>query len=165
MAKSKIEVVKNRREDEWDVPEGFNVNAGRERGEGWILKAEGNEVMGRLVGRQSYKTKRGKTRAFYQIKLAKPCMCEVTNPDFNEEADEDEDNMARIQEKLDAGSVVNVDEFKKLEDLEPYTKDGGVYDVWFVMGGKIDIGDDQTMWTLKAGPRLKVIEEPKRSPF
>lgn len=155
----------NRADEDFEIPEGFTINAGRERGDGWVVKEDGNQVMGRLLGRQTYKTKRGKTRAFYQIKLAASCMAEVENPDFNEEADEDEDNKARIREELEAGQIVNVDEFKKLEDLEPYCKDGGVYDVWFVMGGKIEIGDDQTMWTLKAGPRLRVIEAPKGAPF
>lgn len=147
--------------DDYEIPEGFNINAGRERGDGWIVKEEGNEVLGRLVGRQTYRTKRGKLRGFYQILLHKSCKCEVPNPDFNEEADEDESNTPRIVETLGEGSTVNVDEFKKLEDLEPYTKDGKVYDVWFVMGGKIEIGDDQTMWTLKAGPRLRPVEESK----
>lgn len=142
------------------IPEGFTINAGRERGEGWIVKEEGNTVQGRLIGRQTYKTKRGKTRAFYQIKLEKPCTIEIENPDFNEEADEDEDNPERIKAKGEEGQIVNIDEFKKLEDLEPYTKDGGVYDVWFQIGEKIEIGDEQTMWTL-VGPRLRVVKKPQ----
>lgn len=152
-------------DDAPDSPDGFTINAGRERGDGWAIKEEGNEIQGRLLGRQTYKTKRGKTRAFYQIKLQKPCMAEVENPDFNEDADEDETNSPRMRERLEEGQTVNIDEFKKLEDLEQYTKDGGIYDVWFVMGGKVDIGDDQTMWTLAAGPKLRMVERPKAAPF
>lgn len=150
------------RDDDFATPEGFTINAGRERGDGWAIKEEGNEIMGRLLGRQTYKTRRGKTRAFYQIKLQKPCMAEVENPNFNEEADEDEDNQPRIRQRLEEGDTVNIDEFKKLEDLEPYTKDGGVYDVWFVMGGKVELGEDQTMWTLAAGPKLRVVQKPEK---
>lgn len=165
--KKQNESVSTKRNGDSDfaVPDGFDVNVGRERGEGWIIKEEGNEVQGKLLGRQTYKTKRGKTRAFYQIELEKPCFCEVENPDFNEEADEDETNVARVRERLDEGAIVNIDEFKKLEDLAPYCKDGGQYGVWFVIGGKVDIGDDQTMWTLSAGPRLRVDKKPTAAPF
>lgn len=152
-------------DDDFAVPDGFDVNVGRERGEGWIVKEEGNIVQGKLLGRQTYKTKRGKTRAFYQIELEKPCLCEVENPDFNEEADEDETNVPRIRETLEEGAIVNIDEFKKLEDLAPYCKDGGQYGVWFVIGPKVDIGDDQTMWSLAAGPRLRVDKKPTATPF
>ena len=154
----------HKRDDDFATPDGFNINAGRERGDGWIVKEEGNIVQGRLLGRQTYTSNRGKTRAFYQIQLQKPCQCEVENPDFNDEADEDDDNSSRLREKLGEGKIVNIDEFKKLEDLAKYTTDGGVYDVWFAIVGKVDIGDDQTMWQIQ-GPRLRVVTKPGSSPF
>lgn len=162
MASKKDRKAKARQEKEIDAPDGFDINVGRERGEGWIVKEEGNEILGRLLGRNEYKNSRGKTRAFYQIQLERSCKIQIENPDFNEEADEDDDNKEFIESEGMPGMIVNVDEFKKLEDLKEYTRDGGVYDVWFVMGGKIDLGPDQSMWTLKAGPRLKPIKLPER---
>lgn len=146
--------------DQYEAPEGFTINAGRDRGEGWVKKEEGNVVQGRLVGRQSYKNKRGKTRAFYQIMLSKKCKIQIANPDFNDEADEDTSNMAMIDSDGEEGMTVNVDEFKMLEDLESFTRNGGVYDVWFVMGPKVDIDNGQTMWTLLAGPKVAIVQPP-----
>ena len=145
---------------DYAVPEGFTINVGGERGEGWVTKEDGNVVQGRLLGRKEYKNTRGKTRAFYQIKLAKPCWAQVDNPDFNDEADEDEDkNPSMIRKRLDEGDVVNVDEFKKLEDLAPKCVDGGIYDVWFVIGPKVEIDNNQTMWTFRGGPVLRVVKK------
>lgn len=144
--------------NEYEAPEGFDINAGRERGDGWVAKEEGNVVMGKLLGRMTYQTKRGKTRGFYQVELIRPCRIVVDNPDFNEEADEDDTNTPQVIEERGEGTIVNLDEFKKLEDMAPYTKDGNVYNVWMVMGPKVEIGDDQTMWTLLAGPKLAIVK-------
>lgn len=152
---------RGRKEEAYEAPEGFGINVGREMGEGWIVKEEGNEVMARLLSRHTYKTKRGKTRAFYQLRLIKATLCQVANPDFNEEDEETDDNPAFQIKTLEEGSIVNVDEFKKLEDLQEYMKDGKTYDVWFVMGGKIELDDSQTMWTLKAGPKLRPVADPQ----
>jgi len=147
---------------EIEAPAGFDINVGRERGEGWFVKEEGNTLLGRLLGRNEYKNKRGKLRAFYQVQLEQSCKIQIENPDFNSEADEDDDNKEFIESEGMPGMIINIDEFKKLEDLKEYTRDGGVYDVWFVMGGKMDLGADQEMWTLKAGPRIKVVKQPER---
>ncbi len=149
-------------EEQYQAPDGFNINVGRDRGEGWIKKVEGNVVQGRLMSRTEYKNKRGQTRAFYQIKLSSKCQIQIENPDFNEEADEDDLNTTMIDSQGEPGMTVNVDEFKKLEDLKAFTRDGGIYDVWFVMGGKIDLGGDQTMWTLLAGPRVAIVQAPSQ---
>lgn len=144
---------------DFDAPDGFDINIERERGEGWIKKEEGNVVLARILSRQEYRNKRGKTRAFYQLQLLQEAACQVPNPDFNEEAEEDSENPSMIDKVLSEGAIVNCDEFKKLEDLKPYTKDGGVYDVWFAIGEKIELDGGNSMWTVK-GPRLKVVKKP-----
>lgn len=142
-----------------EAPEGFDVNVGGERGEGWVVKADGNTVQGRLIGRRTYKGGKGRERAFYQIELHKPCLIQVENPEFNEDEEESDSNAAYKNVTVSEG-IVNVDEFKKLEDLRPFVEKGGVYDVWFVLGGKVDIDNGQTMWTMKAGPKCKVVKLP-----
>jgi hypothetical protein len=152
--------------DDWAVPEGFNINVGRDRGDGWVTKKEGNTILGRLLGRYTYES-RGKKRAYYQVKLYKPCEAEAENPDYN---DEDEDAMEEagieptVTVTLQAGQVVNVDESAKLADLESHASNGGVYDVWFVYGPKIDLDKGRTMWTV-IGPKLKMVEKPSEIPF
>lgn len=143
-------------------PDGFTINVGRERGDGWVKKEEGNIVQGRLLGRHTY-TSRGKKRAYYQVKLARPCKAEIENPDWNEEMEGDE-VPERITATLDEGSIVNLDETTKLADLETHVSSGGVYDVWLVFGNKMDIGNGQTMWTV-TGPRLRVVEKPDELPY
>jgi hypothetical protein len=137
------------------APEGFNLNVGRDRGDGWAKKEDGNTIQGRLLGRHSYKNKAGKERFYYQVKVVIPVKAVIPNPD-DDEADD-------IEGELPAGSVINVDETAKLSDLAPYCKDGGTYDVWFAYGDKIDIGGGQTMWTVY-GPKLAVISKPGELP-
>jgi hypothetical protein len=153
-------------EGDYSVPEGFNISVGRERGDGWAKKKKGNEVLGRLLGRHTYEN-RGKERAYYQVKLLKPCSAEIANPDFNDEDPEgmEEQNIPEFTEAtLPEGSILNIDESVKLADLKSRCGDGGVYDVWFVYGNKIDIGNGQTMWEV-IGPRLRMVEKPSEIPF
>jgi len=151
---------------EASAPDGFNISVGRERGDGWAKKKPGNEILGRLLGRHTYEN-RGKERAYYQVKLSRPCEAEVNNPDYN---DEDPEGMEEneIPERVDAtlpeGAIVNVDESAKLADLKSRCGDGGVYDVWFVYGEKVDIGNGQTMWNV-TGPKLRMVEKPSEIPF
>ena len=149
-----------KREEQFDIPEGFDINVGRERGEGWVVKEEGNVVQGRLLGRYTY-TARGKKRAYYQIKLQKECVCEIENPDYNEEA---EDSEERIRVTLPPDSIVNLDETTKLSDLESYSGNGGIYDIWLVFGKKVDIGNGQSMWNV-TGPRLAMVKKPSEVPL
>lgn len=143
-----------------EMPEGFGINVGRERGEGWAKKEDGNEVMGRLLGRFTYEL-RGKKRGYYQIKLLKPCKVEIEDP---EGVEDDEGNIPRLDVVLEPGAIVNVDETAKLLDLEPFTKNGGTYDLWFVYGPKIDIDGGQTMWSFAGGPRLRPVAKPSETP-
>lgn len=146
-------------DDEFEAPEGFTINVGRERGDGWVKKEEGNEVMARIVGRYTYSL-RGKKRAYYQLKLLKPCQIEVEDPDFAGDGDEE---VPRVTMTADEGALVNCDETAKLAELEAFTKTGGVYDVWFVFKGKKDIGAGQSMWDM-AGPRVRVVTKPSEVP-
>lgn len=148
-----------------EIPDGFNINVGRERGDGWVKKEEGNEVLGRLLGRYTYES-RGKKRAYYQIRLLKPCRAEVLNPQYdpdNEELMEEEKIPERLDATLEEGAIVNLDETVKLADLQSRTGDGGVYDMWLVYGKKQDIGDGQTMWNI-VGPRLRLVEKASELP-
>ena len=149
----------NNGEAEIAAPEGFGINVGRERGEGWVKKEKGNEVMARIIGRHSYKNRQGKMRAYYQLKLLKPCKVEIDDP----ESDEDDVNAPRVTVMMEAGKIVNLDETAKFADLESYTKNGGTYDVWFVYGAKKDIGNGQTMWDV-TGPKLRVVHKPSETP-
>lgn len=148
-------------ETAYEAPEGFGINVGRERGEGWVTKKEGNEVLARILGRFSYVDNRGKKRGYYQLKLLKPCEIDIEDPDGEED---DEGNVIRRTITANEGTVVNADETAKLADLEPFTKNGGTYDVWFVIGPKIDIGGGQTMWSMAGGPRLRVVNAPSETP-
>jgi hypothetical protein len=169
MAKAKNRVSKNgssKGAEEYSIPDGFNISVGRERGDGWAKKKPGNVILGRLLGRHTYEN-RGKERAYYQVKLLKSCEAEIENPDYD---DEDEEGMKeqnipeRISTTLSEGSIINIDESAKLADLKSRCGDGGVYDVWFVYGNKVDIGNGQTMWEV-VGPRLKMVEKPSEIPF
>lgn len=151
---------KSQKATETEIPEGFGINVGRERGDGWAKKEQGNEILGRLMGRYTYQN-RGKKRAYYQVKLLKECTVEVENPEWTEDSDEDVPSHLTAEAKI--GQIVNVDETAKLADLEPFTKNGGVYDLWFVYEDKIDIGNGQTMWSIK-GPRLRMVAKPSEVP-
>lgn len=153
--KSKNTESKKAKNDEFAVPDGFAVNVGSERGDGWIAKVEGNIVQGRLLGRKTYVNNRGKKRAFYQIQLQKDCKCQVPNPAYDED-DETSEEPEYVDDTLGEGAIVNIDEFKKLEDLAPFVADGKTYDVWFAIVGKIDLGGDQTMWQIQ-GPKLRPV--------
>lgn len=154
MAKRRRAVVSA---EETSIPEGFSIPIGRERGEGWVKKEVGNEVLGRILGRHTYEN-RGKKRAYYQLKLLKECKIEVDDPD----ASEDVENPPRLTLEAKVGAIVNVDETAKLTDLAPYAGNGGTYDVWFVYGPQDP--EYRDMWTMKAGPRLRVIKRPSELP-
>lgn len=147
-------------DEEFSVPEGFSINVGRERGEGWVKKEEGNVIEARIVGRYTYES-RGKKRGYYQLKLLKPCKIEIEDPDF--EGDSEEDEVPRVTIEADVGALVNCDETAKLKDLEPFTRNGGTYDVWFVWKAKKDIGGGQSLWDM-AGPKVRVVSKPGELP-
>lgn len=138
-----------------DAPDGFGIKVGRERGDGWAVKKEGNEVVGRLMGRHEFKGLQGKTRAYYQIVLQKEALASVTDPDV--------EDAEPVEMMLPVGSTLNVDEMASLKDLAPYTKDGSTYDVWFCFGGTRDVGQPSPM-RIVHGPRLKVIQRASEIP-
>ena len=140
-----------------DVPEGFDVQVGRELGDGWIKKGPNVEVQGRLLGRfiGNQKDDDGVFQAFYQIRIDKP----VSAVRKNRENNETEEIM------LEPGQILNVGEHKALEDLSPRTRDGGVYDVWFKYIDQQKVPNSKrTFWSVK-GPRLKVIKAPTHAPL
>lgn len=139
------------------APEGFDVNVGRQLGDGWVKKGEGVEVCGRLLGRfiGNQQDDDGVYQAFYQIKLLTDCPATVKDKETKESKDV----------TLTKGQIINVGEHKALEDLSPKTRDGGVYDVWFkyIKQDKVQ-GTRRTFWVVD-GPRLRVIKPAQHAPL
>lgn len=139
------------------APEGFDTNIGRHLGDGWVIKAEGAVVQGRLLGRfiGTQKDDDGVYQAFYQFKLAVPC-----------KATKKEKGSQEVTEvMLQPGQILNVGEHKALEELSPYCRDGGIYDVWFRYGKQEKVaGTRRTFWTVE-GPKLKVIKTRQHAPI
>lgn len=132
-------------------PAGFTVKVGREDGIGWVKKAPGNVVHGKLNGRHEFRGQDGKMRAFYQITLQSDC--HVTSKNEDDETKYDE-FVAK------AGDVVNLDEVAKISDLADKCSDGGVYNVWMVFKEKVKRpGSTNTPWNFE-GPYVEVIKPP-----
>ncbi len=152
MAKAKKSVDKGpdrvRSNGKEDIPEGFDeIVSSADRADGWAIKGEGVIVQGRLISRTVMRKvgRDGSRRAFYTLVLQRDCECTTGK---GEEAK---------QVTLTKGDTVNVDESTALQDLEPRTRDGGVYDVW-IKYGKQD--PESQFWP--AAIRLRVIKEPTR---
>lgn len=144
-----------------DAPAGFTTNIGRARGDGWVIKKPGNQVQGRLLGCYEMKalSQNGEKRSYFQIKVAIPTPALQTLGEEDEGYAEDEDGRAkRIEVMLKPGDIINVDVITALKDLAPYTRDGGVYDVWFAY-----VKQDpkrRNFWIVK-GPSLQTIRPGK----
>lgn len=137
-----------------EVPKGFDVRVGRERGDGWLKKSAGLVVFGRLLGRyimKGHENDDGTARVFYQIRLGEGSQVSAVF--------QDEETKEKKEVILTEGKILNVDEHKALEDLEAYAKDGGVYDVWmkYVEQRKMSGKGNRTFWDMK-GPFLKTIK-------
>lgn len=152
-----------------ELPAGFDTRVGREQGEGWLVKAPGAVVCGRLIGRfvmKGMKDDDGNYRAFYQVKLdsragifdGKKKVGPLTGT-RKDDAKNDEDVV------FQDGDIVNIGEHKALEDLSPFTRDGGTYDVWFkyLNEEKLQGRGNRTFWQLK-GPALATIKPATKRP-
>lgn len=128
------------------IPDGFDIMAGRELADGWAMKAKDNVIQGRLIGRFTM----GDDRAFYQVKLDKPCKAFVGRGDETQET------------VLQAGQLVNVDESKAMDDLRKYAENGGTYDVWIMYGEKQKLEGGNTFWPIVNGPRVKQVKAPPK---
>lgn len=129
-------------------PAGFDINVSRSKGDGWMVKEKGNTTMGRLLGRFEFEGDDNKVRAFYQVKTHMETKCIVGTGDDAEE------------KNLPAGSVVNIDESKALEDLANRSVDGGVYDVWLQYGEK-EKGKRGRSGFWPATVKLKMVKPPQ----
>jgi len=141
------------------APSRFNKKVGREDGDGWAKKEEGNTIQGKLLGRFEFKDSKGKPRAFYQILLQESCDATTKNEDDPEGEYQDI--------RLEAGQIVNVDEVAKLMDLAPLATNGGEYDVWFKFKGKVKRkGSQNTPWNFD-GPFVDTVKAPPKddTPF
>lgn len=132
--------------NETNIPDGFDIMAGRELADGWAKKEKGNVIQGRLLGRFTM----GEDRSFYQIKLDKPTKAIAGRGDETQEV------------TLEAGKLVNVDESKAMEDLRKYAESGGVYDVWIMYGDKQKTPDGGSFWPIVNGPRAKQVKAPPK---
>ena len=140
-----------------DIPEGFDVQVGRDLGDGWIRKGPGVVVQGRLLGRfiGTQKDDDGVFQAFYQVRLDVQVPAVRKNPETKE----------KEEVMLNPGEILNVGEHKALEELSPRTRDGGVYDVWFKYEKQDKVpNSNRTFWSVK-GPRLKVIKPAQHAPI
>jgi len=152
-----------------EVPAGFDVRVGRERGDGWLAKTPGQVITGRLLGRFRMKGQMnddGTERVFYQIKLGKGCSYGAggdSKPGVR--ANQTDENKEKHEVILQEGQILNVDEHKALEEMSPFTRDGGIYDVWFkyVRESPIPGKGNRTFWEVK-GPMLKTIQPAKHAP-
>lgn len=151
MAKAKKGIDKSKehaRNGKDEPPSGFTEQvASTDRAAGWVIKREGVIVQGRLLGRQEM---RSQDRAFYRIELHRDVECTVGKG-------EDAKEVTCV-----IGEIVNVDESTALEDLEPRTRDGGIYDVWIRYGKQAESNRKGQKGFWPADIRLKVIEEPTR---
>jgi hypothetical protein len=132
--------------DNVNVPDGFDIMAGRELADGWAKKEKGNVIQGRLVGR----FKMGEDRFFYQIKLDKETKAITGKGDDTSEV------------VLKKGQMVNVDESKAMEDLRKYSDNGGVYNVWIMYGEKAKLPDGGSFWPIVNGPRVQMVKSPPK---
>lgn len=140
---------------ETEVPKGFDVKVGRERGDGWITKKPGAILHGRLLGRYLGKQQDddGNYQAVYQVKVITPCEAVFTD-----------DAKVKHNVTLEKGQIVNVGEHKALEDLAPYCSDGGVYNVWAQYISEDPIpGTKRTFWKVK-GPFLETLRPARHAP-
>ena len=140
-------------EEKVNVPDGFDINAGRTMGDGWMKKEKGNVCQGKLLGRFGLPDD---DRFFYQVLLNKPCKVLSGKGEETKEV------------VLEAGQIANVDESKALEGLSKYTKlmdYGGVYEAWIMYGDKIKLDGGNTFWPVVNGPRVKQLKAPKDVPF
>jgi hypothetical protein len=138
---------------EVQAPAGFDVSVGREQSDGWVVKKEGNTVLGRLLGRYSFRGEDGRERWYYQVKLDGPC--EILP--YTEEEGEKVDPIV-----VGKDAVVNIDESAALEALEPKSNDGGVYDVWFSYKAKTKSKSGPGGFWPVHGPKLRVVKAPPK---
>ncbi len=159
------------RKTESEVPAGFDTRVGRERGDGWLKKTAGQVIVGRLLGRFGMKGQTnddGSVRVFYQVQLAEGCKMVKDGKEVEgvfamwQNPDNKDDKQEVV---LTAGQIVNIDEHKALEDLGPYTRNGGIYDVWmkYLAEDPIPGKKNRTFWRMK-GPHLKTIKPATRRP-
>lgn len=152
-----------------EAPAGFDTRVGREQGKGWLTKEAGAVVTGRLLGRFIMKGSTGddgKFRAFYQIQLtgAHGVTKDGKVTPLNGTARDPDDRTENVEITFDDGDIINIGEHKALEDLSPYTRDGGTYDVHITYLGEEKIGNTRrTFWACK-GPFLKTVKPATRSP-
>jgi hypothetical protein len=131
-----------------DVPDGFDINANLQRGDGWAVKEAGLIVLGRLVGKSDFKGGDGKPRVLYQVRLSKAVKAIIGSGDDAAEGE------------LQPGQLCNVDGSAALAELDKYCNNGGVYDVYVKYLEKRPIGGGQTYWD--ANVKLKQIKAPSR---
>lgn len=139
--------------NEVQAPAGFDISVGREQSEGWVVKEEGNTVLGRLLGRYSFRGDDGRERWYYQVKVEQ----QVKILPYSEEPAE------KVEPVIASpGAVVNVDESAALEDLESKSNDGGVYDVWFSYKAKTKSKSGPGGFWPVHGPKLKIVKAPPK---
>lgn len=133
------------------APSGFGIRVERVMADGWMLKAPGNVIHGRL-GTEYFmkKNKKGEETPVFTVKLMSPCKASTGS--------KKEGTYEEVV--LEKGALVNI-EGAVFRDLEAYCNNGGVYNIWFKYTGKEPFGNgDNQMWK-GDGPHLQQLREPR----
>lgn len=144
----------NGKRAEDDAPPGFDeVVTSSSRADGWAKKGEGFVIQGRLISRTTMREqdRDGKRRSFYTIELQAKAAATTGKGDDVEDV------------TLEPGDLINVDESAALEDLEPRTRDGGVYDVWIKYGKQQESSKKGQKGFWPATIRLRTIKPATRA--
>lgn len=149
-------------------PKGFDIKVGQEQGDGWLVKTSGQVIIGRMLGRYAMRgvtKKDGSARVFYQFLLMAGCTYVRGGKTLPGVLANQKDESGKAEVVLGVGKVVNVDEHKTIEELGPYTRNGGVYNVWFRYVEKKGLarGGGESFWMLE-GPHLQPVKPATRKP-
>lgn len=116
----------------------------------WLVKKDGVMMEGVMVGRflrKGDQSKRGQgSPYFYQFEV-------INNPVMGTVGSKTEGTVEEVP--VAVGQIISVDESEALRDLEPYTDDGGKYQVCLVFGKKQTVkGTNRTFWPVEIGRRV-----------
>ncbi len=117
--------------DQQEAPEGYDTVVTAGASDGWWTTEVGRVLTGRLLGR-FYMAK--DDRYFYQLKTSAPS--HVSQGSGSE----------RKFVVVPAGSLVNFDEKKDLENLKVYTESDNVYDIWIRALEKKELKNNKSFW-------------------
>ena len=141
------------------APDGFDVPIGKSEAKGWVAKAPGNVVCGKVLGKHQYKRKGGEVASYYQLELILPTLMNPSDGD----GDDDQPEMVEAA----VGTIVNLSENKALEDLSAcmdIIRKGGEAAVWTVFIRKDPNRSSEGSHWVMAPIKMKVLKQPMTQP-